>query len=82
MSAQLTEDTREQKAALEAARDELVAALESAAWEAKAGARRAKGGRAELDLSVVIGAFRRAERAEEAFDLAALDYATASGADA
>jgi hypothetical protein len=82
MSAQLTEETREQAAALEAARDDLVAALESAAWEAKAGARRAKGGRGELDLSAVIGAFRRVERAEEAFDLRAMDLATARGADA
>ena len=82
MSAQPVEDVREQKAALEAARDELVAALESAAWEAKAGARRAKSGRGEVDLSPAIGAFRRVERAEEAFDLRALDYATARGADA
>jgi len=82
MSAHVTWDVTEQKAALDRARDELVAALESAAWEAKAGARRAKSGRGEVDLSAYIGASRRVERAEQAFDIASTDYATASGAGA
>lgn len=82
MRADLIAETAEQRARVTETAAELDTALMQLATEAKAAARRLGGKRPNTDLSPVVGAFRRVERAEQAFDIARHDLATAGGEDA
>lgn len=82
MSADTLAETAEQRARVTETATELDTALTQLAWESKAAARRLGGKRPNADLTAVIGAFRRVERAEEAFTIAQHDLHTAGGGDA
>lgn len=83
MSARIHHDVAEQTKAVADAATVLDYRLEDLAAKAKAARPPLRGKRPKpVDLSELFGAFRAVERAEENYEIALHDLATASGADA
>jgi len=82
MSLRAAAETKEQRERADAARTALRESLAVLADDAKSAAGRLGGKNPKpVDLSNVIGAFRAVQRAEDDYDIALTDLATASGAD-